>query len=81
MQETKLSYLLSKLTPEQRQELTAQMGISSSTYYNRNLTTGTFTLDEVEILSLYLEQVHGLAVDLSQLKNDLVEVLAVTPNA
>ena len=81
MQETKLSYLLSKLTPEQRQELTAQMGISSSTFYNRKLTPGTFTLDEGEILARYLEQIHGRALDLFQLKNELVEVLAVTPNA
>lgn len=76
MNESKLSYLLSRLTSEQRDELIAKLGIGRDTFYRRRNRPGEFTLDEGAIIASYLEAIHDSDLDIYHLLNTQVDVLA-----
>jgi hypothetical protein len=77
MTESKLSYLLTRFTPEQRDELCRRLGIGTDTFYRRRNDPGTFTLDEADVLDQYLEELSGAPVDTYRLYRDVVEVPAL----
>jgi hypothetical protein len=74
MTESKLSYLLTRFTPEQRQELCTRLGIGTDTFYRRRNDPGTFTLDDAVILDQYLQELSGEPVDTYRLFREVVEV-------
>lgn len=73
MRESKLTYRLSKLEPEERDELVSRLKMSPSTYYQRRNRPGEFTLDELAIVKEFLEEREGKALDIFQLATETVE--------
>lgn len=73
MRESKLTYRLTKLEPEDRDELIGRLGMSPSTYYQRRTAPGTFTLDELAIVKDFLEEREGKVLDIFQLATETVE--------
>lgn len=63
MQETKLTYMLSKLTGAQRDELVKRLGMGTSTFYERRDKPGKFTLEQADTIAAYLEEQTGAPVD------------------
>lgn len=81
MQENKLTYLLTKLSAEQRDALIARLGISRTTFYERRNRPGQFTLDEAAAMCRFLEELHGEELDIYHLLNTQVEVLPAKATA
>jgi len=78
MKDTKLGYLLTKLTSEQREELCRRLSISTETFYRRRNHPGTFTLDDAVILDQFLEEQNGgQPVDTYRLYRELIDVPAL----
>jgi len=73
MRETKLTYRLSKLEPEERDELIGRLKMSPSTYYQRRNRPGEFTLDELAIVKDFLEEREGQELDMFRLVTETVE--------
>lgn len=74
MSELKLTYILSRLTPEQRNELCLALGISQETFYRRRNHPGDFTLDQGLVLLEFLQKLTGEEVDLFRLLTERVDV-------
>lgn len=75
IRDTKLAYLLGKLTAHQREDLCTRLGISQGTFYSRRNDPGTFTLDEAIILDQFLQELNGgQPVDTYRLYREVIEV-------
>jgi hypothetical protein len=74
MHETKLSYLLTKFTSDQRDELCARLNISAETFYRRRNHPGDFTLDQAVTLDQFLTELNGAPVDTYRLFREMVDV-------
>lgn len=73
MRESKLTYRLTKLEPEDRDQLIGLLKMSPSTYYQRRNRPGEFTLDELVIVRDFLEEREGKPLDMFQLVTETVE--------
>lgn len=75
IRDTKLAYLLGKLTAHQREDLCTRLGISQGTFYSRRNDPGSFTLDEATVLDRFLEELNGgQPVDTYRLFREVIEV-------
>ena len=73
MAESKLTYRLSKLEPEERDELIGRLQMSPSTYYQRRNRPGEFTLDELTVVKEFLEEREGEHLDIFRLARETVQ--------